>query len=64
MQVLEVIMQVPEVIMQVRKRKCRSSEAIMQVPGNDNAGPRSGILGPALMSEGKKHFYRKRKQTA
>ena len=52
MQVLEGIMQVPEGIMQVRKQQCRSSEAIMQVPGSDNAGLGSDILWPELMSEG------------
>ena len=37
--------------------------SIMQVPGSDNAGPGSDILGPELMSEGIKTLLEKRKQT-
>ena len=33
----------------------------MQVPGSDNAGPGSDILGPELMSEGKETLLEKRK---
>ena len=34
---------------------------IMQVPGSDNAGPGSDILGPELMSEGKETLLEKKK---
>ena len=37
---------------------------IMQVPGSDNAGPGSDILGPELMSQGKETLLEKKKQTA
>ena len=33
----------------------------MQVPGSDNAGPGSDILGPELMSEGKETLLEKMK---
>ena len=33
----------------------------MHVPGSDNAGPRSDILGPELMSEGKETLLEKKK---
>ena len=33
----------------------------MQVPGSDNAGPGSGILGPELMSEGRGTLLEKKK---
>ena len=33
----------------------------MRVPGGDNAGPRSNILWPELMSEGKETLLEKKK---
>ena len=36
----------------------------MQVPGSDNAGPGSDILGPELMSEGKETLLEKMTATA
>merc|ERR1711954_354929 len=44
-----------------RKQKCRSLEVIMQVPGSDNAGPGSDILGLELMSEGIETLLEKKK---